>query len=80
MVTSTDALKVRTGPNTLCTIYGVAPIGASAPAIGIRVDGSWYQIRISTDIAPDGTGWVNANYLITSNTENLPMAESAICN
>lgn len=80
MVTSTDALNVRTGPNTLCTIYGVAPIGASAPAIGISVDGSWYQIRISTDIAPDGTGWVNANYLITSNTENLPMAESAICN
>ena len=80
MVTSTDAVNVRNGPNNFCTSYGVAPIGASAPAVGISVDELWYQILISTDVAPDGLGWVNANYLITSNTENLPVTESSICN
>ena len=31
------------------------------------------------DIAPDGLGWVNANYVIPSNTENLPVTESQYC-
>lgn len=78
-VTSTDAINVRSGPSNQCTSYGVAPIGASAVAVGISADGIWYQIQISTDHAPDGTGWVNANYLIKSNTENLPVTQSQYC-
>ena len=78
-VTSTDAINVRTGPSNQCSSYGVAPIGSSALAIGINADGTWYQIQISTDIAPDGLGWVNANYVIPSNTENLPVTESQLC-
>jgi len=79
MVTSTDAINVRNGPGTSCASYGVAAIGASAAAIGISADGTWIQIQIPADIAPDGTGWVNVNYLIQSNTGNLPVTESAYC-
>jgi uncharacterized protein YraI len=78
-VTSTDAINVRNGPGNQCSSYGVAEIGASAVVTGISVDGKWYQILISTDYAPDGIGWVNANYLITSNTENLPISQSQFC-
>jgi uncharacterized protein YraI len=78
-VTSTDAINVRNGPSNQCTSYGVAEIGASAVATGISADGKWYQIQISTDIAPDGIGWVNGNYLIKSNTENLPVTQSQYC-
>ena len=79
MVTSTDAINVRNGPSNSCASYGVAAIGASAQAVGISADGTWIQILIPTDIAPDGYGWVNVNYLIQSNTENLPITESANC-
>ena len=78
-VTSTDAINVRNGPSNQCTSYGVAPIGASAVAIGISADGMWYQIQIPVEISPDGIGWVNANYVITSNTENLPVTQSPYC-
>ena len=79
MVTSTDAINVRNGPNNQCTSYGVAPIGASALATGISADGMWYQIQISTEYAPDGIGWVNANYVTASNTEGLPVVNSQLC-
>jgi uncharacterized protein YraI len=79
MVTSTDAINVRSGPSNQCTSYGVAPIGASALATGISADGKWYQIQISTEYAPDGIGWVNANYVTATNTENLPIVDSPNC-
>lgn len=78
-LTSTDAINVRSGPSTACTSYGVSAIGASAEALGISSDGSWYVVVVPTDVSPDGMGWVNANYVIASNTENLPVMESQIC-
>jgi uncharacterized protein YraI len=78
-VTSTDAINVRSGPDNQCASYGVAEIGASAVAFGISADGMWYAVQISTEYAPDGVGWVNANYLIKSNTENLPVTQSQYC-
>jgi uncharacterized protein YraI len=78
-VTAFDVINVRNGPSNQCTSYGVASIGASAVATGINADGTWYQIQISTEYAPDGIGWVNANYVSTSNTENLPVAVSQYC-
>jgi uncharacterized protein YraI len=78
-VTAFDAINVRNGPSNQCTSYGVASVGASAVATGISADSAWYQIQISTEYAPDGIGWVNANYVTTSNTENLPVAQSSYC-
>ena len=78
-VTAFDVINVRNGPSNQCTSYGVASIGASAVATGISADNAWYQIQISTDVAPDGIGWVNANYVTASNTENLPVTQSQLC-
>ena len=59
-VTTIDAVNVRNGPNNQCTSYGVPAIGTTAPAIGVSADGAWYVIRIPTEFAADGIGWVNA--------------------
>jgi uncharacterized protein YgiM (DUF1202 family) len=78
-VTAIDVINVRNGPSSQCISYGVASIGASAVATGISADGTWYQIQISTEAAPDGIGWVKADYVAASNTENLPVAVSQYC-
>ena len=78
-MTAIDVINVRNGPSSQCTSYGVASIGASAVATGISGDGTWYQIQISTEVAPDGIGWVKADYVTASNTENLPVAQSSHC-
>jgi uncharacterized protein YraI len=78
-VTTIDAVNIRNGPNNQCPSYGVPPIGSTAPAYGISADNGWYAIGIPTEFAPDGIGWVNANYVDTNNTENLPVMESQLC-
>ena len=78
-VTTIDAVNVRNGPNNQCPTYGVPPIGSTAPAYGISADFGWYAVGIPTEFAPDGIGWVNANYVNTNNTENLPVMESQLC-
>ena len=78
-VTAIDVINVRNGPSSQCESYGVASIGASAIATGISEDFAWYQVQISTDVAPDGIGWVKADFVTGSNTENLPVAVSQYC-
>ena len=78
-MTTIDAVNVRNGPSNQCTSYGVPPIGTTAPAIGVSADGGWYAIRIPTEFAADGVGWVNATYVTTNNTENLQVMESQHC-
>jgi uncharacterized protein YgiM (DUF1202 family) len=78
-VTTTDVLSVRNGPSNQCESYGKASTGTTAEAIGVSADGGWYAVNVPTDFAPDGVGWLNANYLTTSNTENLSVIESQYC-
>jgi uncharacterized protein YraI len=78
-VTTTDVLSVRNGPSNQCESYGKASNGVTAEAIGVSADGGWYAVIIPEEHAPDGVGWLNANYLVTNNTENLPVAESQFC-
>lgn len=78
-VTTIDAVNIRSGPNNKCSTYGVPPIGTIAPAYGVSADGGWYAIGIPTEFAADGVGWVNANYVKTNNTGNLPVMESQNC-
>ena len=78
-VTTTDVLNVRNGPSNQCESYGKVSTGTKAEAIGVSADGGWYAVIIPDDVAPDGIGWLNANYLTTSNTENLPVTESQFC-
>lgn len=78
-VTKTDVLSVRNGPSNQCESYGKVGTGTTAEAIGISADGGWYAVLIPEEYAPDGVGWLNANYLTTTNTENLPAVESQFC-
>jgi uncharacterized protein YgiM (DUF1202 family) len=78
-VTTTDIINVRNGPSNQCESYGKVSEGTSAEAIGISADGGWYAVIVPLEVAPDGVGWMNANYLITENTENLQVMDSPHC-
>jgi uncharacterized protein YraI len=67
-VAAVEVVNVRSGPSTDYPSYGLAP-----------QDAGWWTVELPTTISPDGIGWVNANYLITSNTENLPVTQSQYC-
>lgn len=68
-----EPINVRSGPGTQYPSYGMAPIGASAEVIGVSEDGRWWVVKISTDYAPDGRGWVNANYVSVYNASDVPV-------
>ena len=78
-VTTIDAVNVRNGPSNKCTSYRVPPIGSTAPAIGVSADSGFVVNPIPPEIAADGIGWVNANYVTTNNAENLQVMESQLC-
>lgn len=74
--TALEPINVRSGPGTAYPSYGVAPIGATAVVVGVSEDGQWWVIQVPTDIAPDGRGWVNGNYVEVTNAENVPIVEA----
>ena len=72
-VTASTLLNVRSGPGTQYPSYGLLQPGQSALAVGTNADTSWYAIELPA--APDGAGWVSAEYVVTESTENLPVIE-----
>ena len=74
-VTNFEPINVRSGPGNQYPSYGVVSIGSAAEVVGISEDGIWYAVSIPTDIAPDGVGWVNVNYVTLSNPSdvNIPV-------
>lgn len=74
-VTAKEAINVRSGPGTDYPSYGVAPKGMTLAATGVSPDGGWYQVQIPTQFAESGLGWVSAEWVQASNTENLPEVE-----
>jgi uncharacterized protein YraI len=77
--TATDYVYVRSGAGTCFLAYGVAAPGASAEVAGKSADSQWWQVKISTQYAPDGLGWVSGAYVTTSNTSGVPVVESPPC-
>lgn len=70
--TATVAVNVRTGPSTEYPVLGVAPQGRGGQVLGRSEDGRWWQVRVSTALAADGLGWVSGDFVIATNTENVP--------
>ena len=68
-----EPLNVRSGPGTEYYSYGVVPAGTEFVVTGISEDGQWWVVKVPTSIAPDGQGWINGNYVETSNTDNVPV-------
>jgi uncharacterized protein YraI len=72
--TAVDYVNVRTGPSTSYPIIVVAPPGASGEVVGVSADSQYWQVKISTQYAADGLGWVSASYVTTANTSGVPVA------
>jgi heat shock protein HslJ len=75
-VRATEPLNVRMGPGSQYSTYGTALKGTVFEVIGKSADGSYWVVKISSDIAPDGRGWVLAAYIQAENTENVPVIEA----
>lgn len=75
-VIALTAVNVRSGPGMNYEVYGVAPQSTVLEAMGISSDGGWYMVKIPTEYAASGTGWVSASYVRAENTQNLPVIDN----
>jgi uncharacterized protein YraI len=64
---------VRSGPSTEYPSYGIAPTGSQATVIGVSEDGAWWVVSVSTQLAPDGQGWVSADFVEVTGEEDVPV-------
>jgi uncharacterized protein YraI len=71
-----DYVNVRSGPGTNYPVLGVAQPGAAAEVSGKSADGAWWQVKIPPQYAADAFGWVSASYVVTSNTDSVPVVEA----
>jgi uncharacterized protein YraI len=76
MATALEPINVRSGPGKEYESYGVASTGDTAEIIGVSADGSYWVVKISTDIAPNGRGWVPAAYVKAENADKVPVIEA----
>jgi len=74
--TAVDFVNVRSGPGTNYPVLVVAPPGATGEVSGKSADGAWWQVKIATQYAADGFGWVSADWVYTQNTANVPVVEA----
>ncbi|HTP01047.1 MAG TPA: SH3 domain-containing protein, partial [Anaerolineales bacterium] len=71
MVTAAYNTAVLSGPGGSYVVYGAILGGQTAVATGVSQDGQWYVI--SVPVAPGGSGWVSAVYVLPQNTSGLPV-------
>ena len=71
--TAVEYVNVRTGPGTNYPVLGVAQPGASAEVSGKSADSAWWQVKIPTQYSSSGFGWISASFVITQNTQNVPV-------
>jgi heat shock protein HslJ len=67
-------VNVRTGPSSDYPIIGVAEFQAEGAIIGQSADGGWWVTPV--DGAPNGQGWVAADFVRAFNTENVPVIQA----
>jgi heat shock protein HslJ len=71
VVVGANVLNVRSGPSTAYPVVGVAREGDSGEIVGRSVDGRWWATPVQS--APEGLGWVSADFILATNTENVPV-------
>lgn len=74
-VNSPQGLNIRSGPGVNFPVIGFARDGDEGEIVGRSVDNRWWAAAVPT--APGGIGWVSADFVITTNTENVPVIEVA---
>lgn len=70
-VVGTQGLNVRSGPSTAFPVIGVARLGDEGEIVGRSADGRWWAVSVPS--APNGVGWVSADFVAASNAENVPV-------
>jgi uncharacterized protein YraI len=68
-----DVIYIRSGPGVQYPAYGLAQKGATGEVIGVSEDGKWWVVKLPTDLVASGQGWVSADWVQTSGTENVPV-------
>ena len=76
VATAVDYVNVRTGPGSTYPVLGIASPGASAEVSGKSADGAWWQVKVPAQYVASGFGWVSASYVITSNTDSVPVVDA----
>ena len=71
-----DTINVRSGPGVDYPSYGLAKKGDKALILGVSADGAWWVIELPTYVAPDGRGWVSAEYVTATNADNVAVIEA----
>ncbi len=72
-VNAPQGLNIRSGPGVNFPVIGFAEDGDEGEIVGRSADNRWWAAAVSS--APDGIGWVSADFVIASNTENVPVLE-----
>jgi uncharacterized protein YraI len=76
VATAVDYVNIRTGPGTNYPVLGVASPGASGEVTGKSADSAWWQVKVPTQYVASGLGWVSASYVVTSNTDSVPVVDA----
>jgi heat shock protein HslJ/uncharacterized protein YraI len=66
-------VNVRGGPSTDYPSFGIAPTGATAEVVGKSEDDLWWVVKISTELSPEGQGWVSADFVEVTGGEDAPV-------
>ena len=74
-VTAPDGVNVRSGPGTHYPIIGFALFGDTGEIVGRSANNRWWATSVPA--APNGIGWVSADFVIAANVENVPVIEPA---
>ena len=67
---------IRSGPAVNYPAYGIAFSGATARVIGKSEDGRWWVVRLNPKNVGAGYGWVESQYVQTSNTDQVQTIET----
>jgi len=66
---------VRNGPGIVYPSYGLTSTGAMVEVVGVTSDGEWYAIRLPTNFAPEGMGWIHKVFLKTQDVKDVRVYE-----
>ncbi len=68
-----QGVNVRSGPGVNFPIIGLAQNGDEGEIVGRSADNRWWAAAVPS--APEGIGWVSADFVIATNTQDVPVIE-----
>jgi heat shock protein HslJ/uncharacterized protein YraI len=74
VVIAPAGVNVRTGPGTAYPVLGAADFGVEGAIIGRSADGAWWVTPVQG--APNGQGWVSADFVQAFNAESVPVIDA----